>query len=287
MANEITSKTSLVALFGDPVEHSISPQIQNQAFKTLQLPLVYLAFRVSKEELPQAVAGAWAMGFMGFNVTIPHKQAMLSLVDELAPSARILGAVNTVRREGKKLIGYNTDGEGFTRAMQEELGITPEGKRFLLLGAGGAARAVALTLAQQGAERIIVANRTVERAQSLAQDIAAIGGDVTAISLEGLPRWTETAQVIINTSPMGMYPNVDQEPLLPEELIHQDHVVCDLIYNPRSTRLLVQAAKKGARTMDGLGMLLWQGALACEIWTGKLPPIAPLEAAASRALAEK
>ena len=101
MANEITSKTSLVALFGDPVEHSISPQIQNQAFKTLQLPLVYLAFRVSKEELPQAVAGAWAMGFMGFNVTIPHKQAMLSLVDELAPSARILGAVNTVRREGK------------------------------------------------------------------------------------------------------------------------------------------------------------------------------------------
>ena len=124
MANEITSKTSLVALFGDPVEHSISPQIQNQAFKTLQLPLVYLAFRVSKEELPQAVAGAWAMGFMGFNVTIPHKQAMLSLVDELAPSARILGAVNTVRRDGKKLIGYNTDGEGFTRAMQEELGIT-------------------------------------------------------------------------------------------------------------------------------------------------------------------
>jgi shikimate dehydrogenase len=287
VAIETTSATGLVALFGDPVGHSISPQIQNQAFETLELPLRYLAFQVSKADLPAAVSGAKAMGFVGFNVTIPHKQAMLPLVDELAPSAQNLGAVNTVRREGTKLIGYNTDGEGFVRALEDELGVRPQGKRVLLLGAGGASRAVALTLAQMGAARIIVANRTLAHAQSLAKDLAAAGADVTAVDLSGLPRWTEEAELIVNTSPVGMYPHAEQAPLVPGELIRKDHLVCDLVYNPRPTGFLRQAAAKGARTMDGLGMLLWQGALACQIWTGKLPPIAPLEAAALRALAQR
>lgn len=287
MASKITSRTALVALFGDPIFHSISPAIQNRAFEALELPLRYLAFQIPGEMLAAAVAGAKAMGFVGFNVTIPHKQAIVPLLDELAPSAKSLGAVNTVHREGSKLIGHNTDGEGFIRALEAELGIAPQGRRFLLLGAGGAARAVALTLASQGAERIIVANRTVEHAQRLAQDIASRGGDVTAISLSGLSRWSSEAEIIINTSPVGMHPYVDAEPLLSPNLIQQEHVVCDLIYNPRPTKLLQQAAQRGARTMDGLGMLIWQGALACQIWTGKLPPIAPMKAAAQGALAEQ
>jgi shikimate dehydrogenase len=286
VVSRIGSHTKLVGLFGDPVSHSISPEIQNRAFEALELPFRYLAFQIKGEELPAAVAGAKAMGFVGFNVTIPHKQAILPLLDELAPSAQRVGAVNTVRRDGNRLIGYNTDGEGFTRALEDELGITPKGRTFLLLGSGGASRAVSLTLAAQGAARIIIANRTVEHAQSLAQDIASIGGDVTAISLSGLSRWSGEAEIIINTSPVGMYPHVDTEPLLPLDLIQDDHVICDLIYNPRPTKLLREAARRGARTMDGLGMLLWQGALACQIWTGKLPPIAPLEAAALGALAE-
>lgn len=285
MGSNISSRTGLVGLFGDPVSHSISPQIQNRAFEVLDLSLRYLAFQV--QDLAAAVAGAKAMGFVGFNVTIPHKQAIVALLDELAQSAQNIGAVNTVKREGTKLIGHNTDGDGFVRALKSQLGIEPRGKRFLLLGAGGAGRAVALTLAARGAERIIIANRTVEHAQVLAQDVASIGGDVTAIPISGLSRWTEEAQIIINTSLVGMHPEIDVEPLLPLDLISRDHVICDLIYNPRPTKLLQQAAHRGARTMDGLGMLLWQGALACQIWTGKLPPIEPLVDAALEALAKQ
>lgn len=284
MAVKIGAETGVVGLFGDPIAHSISPQFQNAAFRALKLPLCYLAFQVKAEELSQAVAGARTLGFKGFNVTIPHKRAIITYLDEITPFAQKLGAVNTVKREGDRLIGYNTDGEGFIRSLTR-CGFDSKGKVVLLLGAGGAARAVAYALAQEGAEQIVIANRTMEHALDLVSDLTAEGVQAAAINLSQLPSFAKVAQVIVNTSPVGMYPYEDAEPIIPSRLIEKEHLVCDLIYNPRPTRLLREARERGAETLDGLGMLVWQGALACEIWTGKLPPIEVLEDAAKSALA--
>lgn len=262
----------IFGIFGDPVAHSLSPAMQNAAFRSMGLDACYLPFRVTKSLLGDAILGASAMGFGGLNLTIPLKEKALEIVlpDELAAA---VGAVNTVSF-GKEIVGHNTDGSGAVTALRES-GVKIKGSRTLLIGAGGAARAIAYSLAEEGAE-ISVANRSPERARELAGSIQAEG-----YRLEDLVRLVPRADVIINASSVGMKEG-DQR-LFDGNLLHIDQVVFDIVYN-RETELIKDAAKAGAVTVDGVMMLVYQGARALEIWTGQNPPIAVMEKAVREGL---
>ncbi|CAB3289963.1 Shikimate dehydrogenase (NADP(+)) [Methanocaldococcus lauensis] len=268
----IDAKTKVVGLIGHPVEHSFSPIMHNAAFKDKGLNYVYLAFDVLPEKLKYVIDGAKALGIVGFNVTIPHKVEIIKYLDELDESAKLIGAVNTIKIENNKAVGYNTDGIGARLSLEEEIGKVKD-KTILILGAGGAARAVAFELAKDN--NIIIANRTVEKAEKLAKEIAEklnkkFGEEVKFSSLNND---FSDVDIIINATPVGMYPNVDVEPLIKADQIKPDMVVMDLIYNPLETTLLKEAKKVGAKTINGLGMLIYQGAVAFKIWTGIEPNI--------------
>jgi shikimate dehydrogenase len=280
----ISGRTKLYALIGDPVEQSLSPAMLNAAFRELELDCVYLALRVPQRKLADAVAGVRALGISGLNVTHPHKVEILSLLDELDEFASMVGAVNTVKNEGGRLIGFNTDGPGAVLALRRELGGL-EGRSVVLLGAGGAARAIAFSLAKEGA-RLTIANRTAWRARQLAAELRRrLGVDVEHLSIgrEELARAIERAEVLINATTVGMRPDL-RGTLVTADMMHSGLLVNDIVYDPLETRLLREARKAGARTLNGLGMLLYQGALAFEIWTGKRAPIEVMEAAAKREL---
>jgi len=266
----ISSKTKLVGLFGHPVHHSQSPVMHNTAFVHQQLDFVYMAFDVLPEHLHEAVAGIRALGLRGVNVTLPHKVAIIPLLDEIDPLAERIGAVNTVVNENGRLIGYNTDGTGYVRSLTEETGVDLRGQVVTLLGAGGAARAVAFTLAEQGVREIRIINRSPERAAQLA---ASLGAAVSAcvVETEEAGRVIADSTLLINTTSIGMYPHVDDMPV-PDEWLHPGLIVSDLIYNPLETKLLRQARAIGARTHSGVGMFVYQGALAFELWTGEQAP---------------
>jgi shikimate dehydrogenase len=274
----------LFLLLGDPVEGSLSPVIHNAAFKKLNLDCVYVAVKVPTKHLTDVINGAKALRVSGFNVTIPHKVAVLDLLDELDESAAAVGAVNTVVNKGGKLIGYNTDGRGALKALQSEIGRVL-GKRVLLLGAGGAARAIVFALAEAGAE-VTIANRTLRKGESLASRIhEKLGRDIPVISLEKrtLKEAISAADILINATSVGMYPHHDKT-LVTAEMLHSDLVVNDIVYKPLRTKLLREAEKVGAKTVDGLGMLINQAALSFKIWTGKNPPIKAMRDAAEKAL---
>lgn len=261
----------LFGVLGDPVSHSLSPVMHNAAFKELGMDCEYHAFRVSKDFLHDAIHGASALGFGGLNLTIPLKEKALEIVKP-ADLAQKIGAVNTVDFKNG-IIGYNTDGLGALMALSKN-GIKIKGKNILLLGAGGAARAIAFTMANEGAN-VKIANRTTGKAVSLAKEVGIVG-NITGHGFDNIETLVKDSDVLINSTAVGMLPGIS-ETLVTSDMMHSNLVVFDIVYNPLRTRLLKEAEKAGAYTIDGVMMLVYQGAEAFRIWTGKTPPVDVME----------
>lgn len=261
-------------VFGDPIAHSLSPAMHNSAFSALGMDCIYHAFKVRPDKLEKAILGAEAMGFGGLNLTVPLKEVAVKLdCIKLDPLAERIGAVNTiVFGETGEIKGYNTDGLGAKQALREAA-VEIRGSKLVVAGAGGAARAIAFQLAADSAE-IIVINRTEGRAIELAQDIsaAALPGKVEGRGLSGLKTLLQDADVLINTTTLGMHPNADTAIATAEEL-HSGLTVFDIVYNPLETRLLKEAKASGAKPVSGVSMLVYQGAEAFRLWTGIKPPV--------------
>lgn len=274
-------------IFGDPVEHSLSPVMQNAALQAAGIDGLYIPWRVKAPGLSAALDSLrWMENFGGANVTLPHKEQAASLVDELSPEAASVGAVNTIVSRDGRLLGANTDGQGFLRSLQEEGGFVPRGRRAAILGAGGAARAVAWSLVEAGIAELLILNRTSERAELLA-DVVSQRMGVLALGL-GLgdpraPGQLAACALLVNATPVGLHPS-DPSPIEPE-LLRPWLLVHDLIYRPRETALLREAKRLGCQVLGGLGMLLYQGALAFELWTGRKPPEQAMRTALLQALA--
>ena len=285
-SSPIFGHTKVVGVFGWPIEHSVSPPMHNAAFRALGLDWCYVPFPVHPKDLEDALKGVRALGLQGINATVPHKQALLALVDKLTPAAKAIGAVNTVTIEESALIGHNTDAQGFIRALREA-GFAPEGCSALILGAGGAARAVSYALLSVGA-RVSILNRTPERARALASELAGVTEKAVvgagSLDAKSLPARADEAQIIVNATSLGMWPNIETSPW-PEELPYPSHALLfDLVYNPRETHLVKRARAAGAPAVDGLRMLVHQGAEAFELWTGLQPPVEVMLDACTRIL---
>ena len=282
-SGRISGSTAVYALIGDPIDHSLSPTIQNVAFRSAEINAVYVALRVTRRSLRDAVKGLRASGVKGFNVTAPHKVAVQPYLDVIEPSAHAIGSVNTVINENGKLRGYNTDGIGALRAL-EEAGVRPDGKSILIFGAGGTSRAIAYTLAQRAAS-IRLVNRTVAKSKQLGLRIRRklhIDVEYGSLSDRMLKDFVEQANIVINASSMGME-GVSNPPVAAEWLRH-DQCVFDIVYKPPHTRLLELASLAGAKNINGLDMLVNQGACAFELWTGKRAPIVEMRRAIDHSL---
>jgi shikimate dehydrogenase len=261
----------LYALFGCPVHHSLSPLMHNDAFRRTGIAAHYHAFHVEPERLQDAIAGVRALGIAGLNVTIPHKTAVMPLLDDIDAEACRIGAVNTIVNENGRLIGYNTDGPGYVRALEEETNVDIQEKRILLIGAGGAARGIYFSLIDRGAKQIDICNRTVSKAKQLIEERdAAVSSAVYSLN-EAEQRLGEY-DIVINTTSVGMYPNIEEMPLSLANL-KEGTVVSDIIYNPLETKWLKEARKRNAVVQNGVGMFIYQGALAFEKWTGVFPDV--------------
>ena len=283
----INGKTRVCGIIGDPVEHSLSPVMHNAAFKELGLNIVYVAFTVTKNELEDAISGARSLGLLGLNVTMPHKNAVINYLDETDSAAKAMGAVNTILNERGKLFGYNTDGKGAMIALQEN-GVDPEEQKMLILGAGGAAKAIAFQAAQE-AEELVILNRTPEKAKQLADLLHKQFGTKakgTTLSAEVLKKELENTDILVNATSVGMNPDVNASPV-PAELLSRDLCVMDIVYNPLETKLMKDATSAGAKVVSGLEMLLYQGAVAFEIWTNCPSPVEVMKEAALTKLAEQ
>jgi shikimate dehydrogenase len=283
MTQEANYKAELVGVFGHPVAENPTIVMQEAAFKALNLNWRYLTIEVYPDDLRDAFIGLRAFNMQGINLTIPHKVEVLQYLDEVAADARLMGAVNTVRREGKKLIGENTDGKGFLRSLREDAGVDPAGKRVVVLGAGGAARAITVELALAGAAQITVVNRTAGRGQEL---VKLLNGKtpthadfVLWDSTFAIPAVTD---ILVNSTSIGLFPDVTARPDVDYDSITAAMTVCDVIPNPPQTPFLQAAKARGATTLDGLGMLVYQGAIGFKMWTGLDAPVEVMR----RALAE-
>ena len=260
-----------LAVIGDPVEHSLSPIIQNAVLKQLGLEkeFVFEKILVHSDELGKFMQDVRKNNITGLNVTIPHKLAIMKFLDKFSVGARLIGAVNTVVKKGEKLIGHNTDGIGCLNSLKEK-GINIQGKKVVLLGAGGAARAIAFVLAQTDIQNLTIVNRTPEKTNELAKElIQKTKAKVISAGLENLKEILSNADILINATSVGM--NSD-ETLVTSEQMHKNLVVLDIVYSPLKTKLLQEAEKAGAKIIDGLEMLIQQGAIAFELFTGKKAP---------------
>ena len=270
----IDGETRLVGLLGDPVAHSLSPALHNAAFAHLDLNMVYVPLPVTPAALAAALAGLPALGFVGANVTVPHKAAAAALVDDLHGDARLLGAVNTLVVRGRRLEGHNTDVDGFVQAFREAAPDEPAGD-VLLLGAGGAARAAALGALRLGCRRLTVVDRTLAAADALCGLVRRLQPDVPcdALDLADLgPEHVGAAHLVVNATTLGM----SDESKVPSALadnVGVDQIVYDLVYGPAPTDLVRRAAAHGARSVEGLAMLVWQAAAAFQLWTGMPAPV--------------
>lgn len=284
MSQSPNYKSELVGVFGHPVAENPTIIMQEAAFRALGLDWRYLNIEVYPQDLAAAMLGLRAMNFRGVNLTIPHKVAVLPLLDEVSPDAALMGAVNTVRRAGDRLIGENTDGKGFLRSLREDASVDPAGKRVVVLGAGGAARAMTVELALAGAAHITIVNRSAERGVAL---VSLLNGKTPAqaefVAWQGRYAVPSDADIIANATSIGLYPNVDEQPDIDYATIRPNMVVCDVIPNPPQTPFLRQAAARGARTLDGLGMLVYQGAIGLKMWSGLDAPVSVMR----RALADE
>ena len=272
MNRVISGRTKSCGIIGDPIEHTMSPVMHNAAFKKLGLDYVYLAFPVKPEELGRAVDGIRALNIRGLSITIPHKVAVSPFLDELDTLADKIGAINTIVNSNGVLKGYNTDAGGFLQALIER-GIEPKGKKVVILGAGGASRAISFILAERGASLVIL-NRTWSKAEACADRISEIfQSEATALKLnrENLATALSQADILVNATSVGMSPNVNQTPVS-ANLLKAGLIVFDIVYNPIKTRFQTEAELAGATVIGGLDMLIWQGALAFEKWTGLKAP---------------
>jgi len=267
----ITARTNVLCVIGHPIEHSMSPIMHNAALKDMSLDYVYIAFNIPPNDLKKAVLGFKVFSIKGINVTIPYKEKIIPYLDEIDPLAEKIGAVNTIKNEGKYLIGKNTDASGAKKALLDA-GCEIIGKTALILGAGGAAKAVSFAISED-LDAIYIANRTEKRAIKLAKDltnkttIKAVGKNMSINTLKNL---VNDVDILINTTPLGMYPDIEESPIS-KEMLHNNLFVFDIVYNPLETRLLKEASKIGCKTLGGLDMFVNQGALAFEWWTGKKP----------------
>ena len=270
----------MLAVLGHPIRHSLSPVMHGAAIAALNLAAVYTAVDLPPEHLAQGLQAVRVLGYRGANLTIPHKERALQWLDDCSESALRIGAVNTIVRSGDLLFGDNTDGRGWARSISEELGITLSGTVACIVGAGGAARAIADVLLASGAEQLILCNRDVNRAELLALALKRQypRSDVRSCSLAELR--TEGVDLLVNSTPVGMYGHSEGHMPIAAELLHGSMVVSDLVYRPQRTALLSAAQQAGAAVHEGIGMLVWQGALAFEQWFGVSAPVAVMKEAA-------
>ena len=275
----ITGSTNIAGLIGHPVEHSFSPPMHNAAFNALNMDWTYVAFDVEPSNLKSAIDGARSLNIKGLNVTIPHKIEVMKYLDEIDEVARLIGAVNTI--DFRNMKGYNTDGIGAVKAIEEVTSI--KNKNVVVAGAGGASRAISFYIAKYGAESITILNRNVDKASNLAKDINLIDG-VRADSISQINDYVCEADILIDTTPVGMHPNVDADAIVGAEDMHEDLVVFDAVYNPNETSLIKQAIKANAKPVYGIKMLLYQGVESFKIWTGQNPPVDVMEDALRKTL---
>jgi shikimate dehydrogenase len=281
---DVSGETRVCGIIGDPVTNTLSPVMHNTAFAKLKLNFVYVPFRVRRHELRKALVGSRSLGIVGLNVTMPHKTLVLRYLDEIEPTAKLVGAVNTILNDERELKGYNTDGIGALRALKEN-GISLEGRRMLLLGAGGAARSIAFSAAEK-TEKLWVLNRTANKAKELAQTLRkTFGNNVgsSPLSAKNLRDKLEDADIIVNATSVGMSPKT-HESLVPANLLRKESCVMDIVYCPMETRLLREAKAAGAKTVSGIDMLVFQGASSFEIWTNHSAPIKVMKQAVMNSL---
>lgn len=280
---QINGETKLTGIIGYPLRYTLSPIIQNAAFKHLGLNWCYVPLVVERKELGAAVQGLKALGFVGVNITMPYKEQAMGYLDEIASYAKMVGAVNTIRVIGGRMIGYNTDGYGFLTALEKNGNFSPAGREVVIIGAGGAARSVAVSLASAKVAGITIVNRTACRAEDLSE---LIGANFSCSSQPldfdaDLSPVFKKADLVVNATPIGMDAESKETPV-PVELIEKRHLVYDLVYRPAETLFLREAKEKGARTLGGLNMLIYQAAASFEIWTETAPPVEAMRAAVGR-----
>jgi shikimate dehydrogenase len=279
----VSGTTRLIGIIGWPVDHSLSPAIHNAAFAALGLDYAYVPLPVAAGRVREAVEGLRALGFRGANVTVPHKQAVLPALDRLDDDARLAGAVNTIVVEDERLVGFNTDVIGFGRALAELHAGPLRDMPVLLLGAGGAARAAAVWLARAGADVTIV-NRTLQAAEDAVEVARAAAPAVAAraLALDALEaERVAAARLIVNATTLGMA-GAGKVPAVIVDNVREGHIVFDVVYTRQPTPLVAQARRRGARTADGLSMLVWQAAAAFELWTGRAGPLDVMSSAVTR-----
>lgn len=282
--NQITGHTRLTALLGSPVAHSISPLMHNESFRQLGLDYVYLCFDVNENTLSSAVHGLKACGIKGFNLTMPNKNKIVELIDELSPAAKLIGAVNTVVNENGRLIGYNTDGTGYMQSVKDA-GYNIIGKTITILGAGGAATAICSQAALDGVEKIHIFARRSSRFWDRTQKLTDTINSTLSCKVE-LHEQEDTSTLrtsigestlLLNATSVGMAPNTEASVITDSSFFTKDLIVSDVIYNPRETMFLRLARQAGCQTFNGMYMLLYQGAEAFRLWTGKEMPVSSIK----------
>jgi shikimate dehydrogenase len=267
--SRVTGKTKIMGIIGNPIEHTVSPQLHNTISRRKGIDAIYVPFKVDKSGLRSAVEGLRALNVTGFNVTVPFKNDIIPFLDQISEEAKLMGAVNTVKNVNGMLYGYNTDGEGFLRSLKKEAGVGFKDKKVVLIGAGGAARAVGVKAALNGAKSIVIINRTVQKAEEITGVINYNISDIArccSLDGEGAQKEFEESDIIVNTTSVGMYPDVDISPVISTAGFSDRQLVCDIIYNPPRTKFLESALQKGSKVLNGLGMLFFQGVYAYEIW---------------------
>jgi shikimate dehydrogenase len=275
----ITGKTKVVGVIGNPIEHSLSPPMHNNAYKQLDMDYVYVAFKIEQEDISKLIESAKTLGIVGLNVTIPYKTDIIKYLDEVDEVARQINAVNTISFKNVIARGYNTDGIEAVKSIEK---YTPvKDKNVLVLGAGGASKAITFTLINHNIKKLIIANRSKKNALDLIDNLRrqCDFDDIEYVDINDADSRLDEVDIIINTTPIGMYPNVDVEAPIKTDKITDKHIVMDIIYNPLETRLLKEAKSNGAMTIAGTNMLINQGITAFEIFTGKTPSYESFEEA--------
>lgn len=270
MYNSINGSTKVLGIIGDPIEHSLSPEIHNTICRELKQNYAYVPFKLPAKDIESAVNGFKALGVTGFNVTIPHKKNIIQYLDEVSEEALLMGAVNTVKNVQGKLYGYNTDGEGFIKSLKAH-DVSVKNKNIVILGAGGAARGISVKIAMGGAKSITILNRTPEKAQEICDIINQNVADIckgALLDMNSLKACAHSCDILINTTPIGMHPHTAESPVENFSFLNSETVVCDLIYNPKKTLFLSNAEEKSCKIINGWGMLVCQAVSAYEIWTG-------------------
>jgi shikimate dehydrogenase len=284
---QVNGSTKLTGILGYPVSHSVSPQMHNAAYERLGLNYCYLPLPIEPKDIEKALEGLRMLGFAGVNVTIPHKESVIPHLDEVTKIARLIGAVNVILIQEGHLVGYNTDGPGFIDSLKEDGGFEVKGKKAVILGAGGAAKAVALMLAQDKIKSLVISDIVYEKAEALSEYIRsnfAIAPYACRAKSKELKKLIEECDLLVNATPIGTHPKVNACPVDADTKFKKSAVVYDLVYNPLETKLLKLAKAKGAKPVSGLGMLIRQGALAFSLFTEEEPPVKVMKEAALAAL---